>query len=191
MRALILEDDRVIARDIYEIACSLEFEARFVHNFEQALTTLSEFEPDLILCDINLGAGQTGIHFIEAARTRIPKLEVIFITAHFDRKTLEKVTALKPLHFIVKPYNKDQVITSLNLARVKTEFEQDDQVEGLTAKELQIVKLIADKHTSREISEILFISEKTVRNHRYNITKKLHLPDRQNSLLSWAVEHLK
>ena len=48
----------------------------------------------------------------------------------------------------------------------------------LTARESQVVKLIAEGHTSREIAGLLFISERTVERHRENILEKLHMRDR-------------
>ena len=56
-----------------------------------------------------------------------------------------------------------------------------------TATESRILSLIAEQKKSKEIAEILFVSEKTIRNHRYNIKKKLDLPKENNSLLKWAI----
>ena len=61
----------------------------------------------------------------------------------------------------------------------------------LTATESRILNLIAQQKKSKEIAEILFVSEKTIRNHRYNINKKLDLPKENNSLLKWAIINVK
>ena len=61
----------------------------------------------------------------------------------------------------------------------------------LTATESKVLKLIAEQKKSKEIAEILFVSEKTIRNHRYNIKKKLDLPNENNSLLKWAILNFK
>lgn len=60
----------------------------------------------------------------------------------------------------------------------------------LTADELRIVKLIAQRKTSKEISEIMFLAPKTIENKRYQICKKLKLAG-HNSLLLFAVENRK
>jgi DNA-binding CsgD family transcriptional regulator len=62
-------------------------------------------------------------------------------------------------------------------------------LENLTQHEVNILKLIARQKTSAEIANMLFISPKTVANHRSNIGKKLELSGEQNSLLKWAIEH--
>ena len=64
-------------------------------------------------------------------------------------------------------------------------------IRGLTRMENIILGLIAQQKKSKEIAEILFVSEKTIRNHRYNIKKKLDLPKENNSLLKWAILNFK
>ncbi|HCY45200.1 MAG TPA: DNA-binding response regulator, partial [Flavobacteriales bacterium] len=51
------------------------------------------------------------------------------------------------------------------------------------------LKLISRKKTTSEIADMLFISPKTVSNHRNNISKKLDLGGKQNGLMKWALEH--
>lgn len=62
---------------------------------------------------------------------------------------------------------------------------------NFTATESKILQLIAQQKKSKEIAKILFVSEKTIRNHRYNIKKKLDLPKENNSLLKWAILNFK
>ena len=64
-------------------------------------------------------------------------------------------------------------------------------IRGLTKMENIILGLIAQQKKSKEIAAILFVSEKTIRNHRYNIKKKLDLPKENNSLLKWALLNFK
>ena len=64
-------------------------------------------------------------------------------------------------------------------------------IRGLTRMENIILGLIAQQKKSKEIANLLYLSEKTIRNHRYNIKKKLDLPNENNSLLKWAVSRFK
>jgi DNA-binding CsgD family transcriptional regulator len=64
-------------------------------------------------------------------------------------------------------------------------------IRGLTKMENIILGLIAQQKKSKEIADLLYLSEKTIRNHRYNIKKKLDLPNENNSLLKWAVSRFK
>ena len=64
-------------------------------------------------------------------------------------------------------------------------------IRGLTRMENIILGLIAQQKKSKEIADLLYLSEKTNRNHRYNIKKKLDLPNKNNSLSRWAVMSFK
>jgi DNA-binding CsgD family transcriptional regulator len=64
-------------------------------------------------------------------------------------------------------------------------------ISGLTRMENIILDLIAKQKKSKEIANLLYLSEKTIRNHRYNIKKKLDLPNENNSLSRWAVMSFK
>jgi DNA-binding CsgD family transcriptional regulator len=70
-------------------------------------------------------------------------------------------------------------------------YSNEDLLKGLSLTEYKIIDLIAKQKKSKEIGELLFISDKTVRNHRYNIIKKLNIPNDNNSLLKWALTHMK
>ena len=64
-------------------------------------------------------------------------------------------------------------------------------IRGLTRMENIILGLIAKQKKSKDIANLLYLSEKTIRNHRYNIKKKLDLPNENNSLSRWAVMSFK
>ena len=64
-------------------------------------------------------------------------------------------------------------------------------ISGLTRMENIILGLIAKQKKSKDIANLLYLSEKTIRNHRYNIKKKLDLPNENNSLSRWAVMSFK
>jgi len=61
----------------------------------------------------------------------------------------------------------------------------------LTFAERKVLALIAEHKTSKQIGDLLFISEKTVEGHRSNIINKLNLPKEKNSLLVWATSYYK
>jgi DNA-binding NarL/FixJ family response regulator len=62
------------------------------------------------------------------------------------------------------------------------------QAQVLTAREQEVIKLIAESHSNREIAELLVISEKTVERHRSNILEKLGMHDRVQ-LTRYAIRH--
>ena len=81
------------------------------------------------------------------------------------------------------------VNASLTKYLIEDNAQKADIHAKLSAHEINILKLIARQKTTNEIGEMLFISPKTVGNHRSNIGKKLKLSGEQNGLLKWAIKH--
>jgi DNA-binding CsgD family transcriptional regulator len=76
-----------------------------------------------------------------------------------------------------------------NELSIDKNIDHNSELLKLTFAEKKIVELIAQHKTSRQIAELLFISEKTVEGHRTNIIQKLGLPKEKNTLLVWASKH--
>ena len=190
-RILILEDEIIVALDLQEILEAAGFSTFVTHNYQDAMDAVKKHKPHLAICDINLGNGDTGINFAKAAKLILPKMEVIYVTAFSDQKMVESAELTNPFNYIVKPWNEEQIKVSVNMAfKYLLEMQKKNElIESLSASEYKILDLIAKQKKSKEIADLLFIAEKTVRNHRYNIIKKLNLPNDNNSLLKWAIAH--
>ena len=65
-----------------------------------------------------------------------------------------------------------------------------DELSKLTLSERKIVELIGQQKTSKQIAELLFLSEKTVEGHRSNVIEKLGLVKEKNTLLKWAIQNI-
>jgi len=190
-RILVLEDEIIVALDLKEILEQEGFEIILCRNYEEAIQQLKTYKPQLILCDINLGIGKTGIDFAKIAKATMPFLEIIYISAFTNNHIIEQARETEPLNYIVKPWTEEQIKVTIQIAfkYISEKEAQNSMLKELSLSEYKILDLIAKQKKSKEIAEILFISEKTVRNHRYNIIKKLNLPNDNNSLLKWAISH--
>jgi DNA-binding NarL/FixJ family response regulator len=190
-RILILEDEIIVALDIKEILENLGYVCRVFHVFGTAIQAIDSFHPHLVICDINIGDGPSGIDFVRQAQNRIPGLAVIYLTAFSDRQMVELAGKTHPLNYILKPWSDHQIRVSVEMAfdYIQLQPEQSKILADLTHAELKILELIAQNKKSKEIADMLFISEKTVKNHRYHISKKLNLSTENNSLLSFALSH--
>jgi DNA-binding CsgD family transcriptional regulator len=122
----------------------------------------------------------------------LPKLEIIYVTAFSNKQMMDDVATTNSLNYIVKPWNEEQIKVSVKMAfnYIEKKYTKEGLLKGLSLTEYKIIDLISKQKKSKEIGEILFISDKTVRNHRYNIIKKLDIPNDNNSLLKWALTHL-
>ena len=190
-KILLLEDEIIVALDLQEILDAAGYITIVTHNVLEAMDVVKKFKPHLVICDINLGNGPSGIDFIIEAKHILPKLEVIYVTAFSDQKMVTSAELTDPFNYIVKPWNEEQIKVSVNMAfhYLIEKMKKDSIVDCLSLSEYKILDLIAKQKKSKEIADMLFIAEKTVRNHRYNIIKKLNLPNDNNSLLKWAITH--
>lgn len=191
-KILILEDEIIVALDLQELLTNEGYTVSVVHSFSQAINELSEFMPQVIICDINLGEIKTGIDFAATARTLRTAPEIIYISAFSTKQFIEDAEKTFPLNYIVKPWNNEQIKVSVQMAfhYIEGKKNKSQVLDMLTHIEYKILDMIARKMTSEEIAQTLFLSEKTIRNHRYRINKKLNLPNENNSLLKWAITNL-
>lgn len=191
-RVLIIEDERLVAIDLQELLEAAGYQTEVAHSSEEALEKAERFVPHLVLCDINLGEGATGIDCIRHLQQSFAKLEVIYITAFSSSEVIRAADETEPFNYIVKPYNDSQIRVAVQMAFNYLErSKKDTRISELSLSEFRVLELVAEQKTSKEIAAQLFIAEKTVRNHRYNIIKKLGLPNDKNSLLKWAIGNLK
>jgi len=192
-RILILEDEMVIARDLEVILNQMQgCELEIANSSSEFLAVFPQFQPHLALCDINLEEKlNNGLTLAKKMRQHYD-FGLIFVTAHSDKQFLNEAGKLNPLGYILKPFEPKQVIAAVDIALGSFDvreggLEKSAVVSDLTEREYDILKLISEGMTTVELADALFISPKTVENHRRNIARKLDLEPKNNSLQSWAL----
>ena len=169
---------------------------------KEALEKIRAMQPDVAILDIEMP------HFtgLEVAQTLIQegsKTAFILLTLFKDESFFRKALAIGIMGYLLKESSETEIIRSIRSVHqkrpyvnpelthllIQTNQEGHKVLEQLSEQEINILKLIAQQKTSREIANMLFISPKTVSNHRTNISKKLDLGGEQNGLLKWALEH--
>lgn len=155
----------------------------------EALALVERLRPDLVVLDLVL-PDTRGAELLEAMRTRVPQLRVVVVTAQDRlhavadahragaRAIVTKQAALSELRTAIRAVldgGTHYDATSRALLEEAALF--DLAPTPLTARERQIVQLVASGRTSREIASELGISVKTVSNHRFRISEKLGIDD--------------
>jgi DNA-binding LytR/AlgR family response regulator len=113
---LIVEDDPIIASDLsYHMKDFGYSPYPAVSNFEDALLLLNNVLPDLVLIDVNLEGEKDGIDLAEVINQKY-QLPIVFLTAHHDRKTMDRIKATRPSAYLVKPLQVHNLQTSIELA---------------------------------------------------------------------------
>ena len=157
------------------------------------------FRPDIVLMDVNLKDGENGIDITRKLTNEIPRLKVIGLSMHNDISLVKKFIASGAKGYLSKGDPSEELIKAIQevykgsiyiSSSIKDKLmlaSFDDSPAEMTARELEIVKFTAMGLTSKEISEKLFISPRTVETHRHNILKKFDLHNTAQ-LIAWAKE---
>jgi DNA-binding NarL/FixJ family response regulator len=155
-----------------------------------------EGDIDLVIIDISMPR-MTGLQAVRELHARRPDLRILILSMHQNEQYLYEALKAGASGYVLKtvadrdlveacraamrgePFLYPGAMTPLirdYLQRARTD--QPLREEPLTARELEVVKLIAEGYSSRQIADALVISEKTVERHRANILEKLGMHDR-------------
>jgi DNA-binding NarL/FixJ family response regulator len=187
---LVVEDEIIVAKDISETLVSCGFRISGIAN--NAMSAMQLFKsriPDLILCDINLGKGKTGIDFVREAM-KIQRVPVVFVTAYSDDNTVNEAFDTIPDAYLTKPFTNEQLCITVNrvLRKAKGYLKTDPDIPKPTKREMEIIRMIAKGHSSKQISRDLSISFETVQSHRKNLFQKYNI-NSSAELISLAHKH--
>lgn len=115
-KILIVEDEPLIALDIKRRLLRLSYEvAAITNSAETALAAVAQFQPDLVLMDIQIEGDINGIQTAAQIRTQY-RIPIVFLTAHADQVTLNQAKATQPFGYIVKPFENHDLSTAIEIA---------------------------------------------------------------------------
>lgn len=159
-------------------------------------------QPDIALLDMNM-PGMSAIDILEKIARQRSRTKVVVLTMHNEVSIFNRARALGAKGYVLKEFavkelqiclsevSKNNIWFSPELTRALVTDALNDPLDGfqtLSFSEQKIVQLIAQQHTSKTIAQLLFVSEKTVENHRSNIIRKLGLSAEKNALFVWALK---
>jgi len=174
-------------------------------NSQEALDAVRELHPDILLMDI----GMPGPDALSATRQVVqeaPDTRVLMLTMHEDGALMQEYLRSGASGYIIKRAAESELIDAIyavwrgmiyvhpSLMRAlvtppqKPASPTTDEAEPLTTREVEILRLIVQGHTNRQIADSLNISVRTVETHRANLMDKLNLHSRVD-LVRYASEH--
>jgi len=113
---LIVEDEEIVAQDLANTLAHLGYTViGSTAKGEEALVLVREQHPDVVLMDIRLTGAMDGVETAERVR-RENDAAVIYLTAHSDRTTLDRAKCTEPFGYILKPFEKRQLETHIEMA---------------------------------------------------------------------------
>lgn len=188
-KVVIADDHNVVIKGIIEL---LGKDFNVIGTFSKADEVskfLSNNKADLLITDISMPESN-GLDYISSYERLYPDLNILVFSMHSDVEYVKKALSLGAKGFILKDATNDVLLdgiqevskgnsffcinTALLLAEgIKNDLKKIDYNNLLTRREKEILKLIADGKSTKQIADTLFLSERTVSSHRYNIMKKL------------------
>ena len=209
IRLLIADDHPLLRaglRQVIETDTHLKIIAEAADG-KTALQLLTSHQPDVAVLDVEM-PHLTGFQLMRELRAQRIGTAVVFLTMYSDEEIFNEALDLGALGYVLKDSATTDIIGAIRAAasgqhfispaisnylfnratRSTTLIQQLPRLNDLTATERRVIKLIAENKTSKEIAAELFISHRTVENHRANICQKLDLKG-SHSLLKFAFDH--
>jgi DNA-binding NarL/FixJ family response regulator len=178
---------------------------------EQAIARVADLAPDVVLMDVRMPR-VSGIDATKAIATAVPAAKILMLTVSDEEDDLYDAIKAGATGYLLKEISIEEVATAIravvsgqslispsmaskllseftNLAK-KADERQSVPTPRLTDRELEVLKLVAEGMSNREIAGELYISENTVKNHVRNILEKLHLHSRMEAVVYAVREKL-
>lgn len=172
---LIIEDSEFTSALIEDYLLSQNFVVcGIASSFYEAQTLFEIHQPTIIICDIHLDGNKNGIECIKTIKLNFPPPLVIFISSDSKREILLKAQKTKPQAYLTKPFTKDQLLTAIEMAIIIRQGNHYSNY-NLTDKEIEVLRLLGEGKSNKQIGEELFISHHTVDSRRRKIMLKLNV----------------
>lgn len=152
-------------------------------NAEAARELLKSDNFDILITDYEM-PGMSGMELVQLARASCPDIKTIILSMHDDPAVVRELLKMGVDGYVLKNDTHQSIEQALDKVTRGKKFLSEDISEiliqgidqekstNLTPREVEIVKLIAKEYSTKQIADILFISERTVETHRKNILKK-------------------
>jgi DNA-binding NarL/FixJ family response regulator len=193
MRVLIADDHGIVRsglRKLLESEDGIEVVAEAGDGVE-ACDRAIEHRPDLAILDVKM-PGMNGLEATRAIRDSAPDVSVLMLSMHDEERYLFEALKAGASGYVLKRAADRELIDAIRAvergepfltpeaqqALIRDVLDDGAAEEELTPREEQVVKLVAEAHTNKEIAELLGLAEKTAENHRSNAMRKLGMRDR-------------
>jgi DNA-binding NarL/FixJ family response regulator len=195
IRVFLLDDHEVVRRGVHDL---LDDEADIevvgeAATVEQALVRVPALRPDVAVLDVRLPDGD-GVTVCRELRSRLPELACLMLTSFDDEEALLDSIMAGASGYVLKQIQGSDLVSAVRtvargqslldpsaaaklMARLRggqeKEAEEPDALPGLTGREREILALIGEGLTNRQIGQRLYLAEKTVKNHISRLLAKL------------------
>lgn len=205
---VLLADDHRILREGIRALIEDQGDIEVVGEAEDGQATVklvAQLQPDVVVMDIAMPL-LNGLEATRQIKRDHSHVKVLILTMHENEEYIRQVLAAGALGYVLKDaaardllgairtVNQGEAVLSPAITRLVIEdylrwgdIRPEDTTSGLTAREREVLQLIAEGYTNKEMAEILSLSVKTIQSHRSNLMNKLDLHDR-GELIKYAIQ---
>ena len=191
---VLIADDHGIVRSGVKLLLDRQPDIDVVAEAEDgvdAVETVIQLRPDVAVLDVSMPR-MTGLQATHEIKQQAPDTQVLILSMHDDERYLFEALRAGAAGYVLKRAADQDLVDAVRAAGrgepfltasaqqtlIRDFLERGEQPAELTPREQEVVKLIAEAHTNKEIAEILHLSEKTVESHRGRVLQKLGMRDR-------------
>lgn len=195
MKVLVIDDDKLVCASL-KIILQADPNVQVVglgHNGKMAIELFESLQPDILLMDIRMEI-MSGLEAGEQLLKKYPNARILYLTTFSDDEYIIKALSIGAKGYLLKQ-NFESIIPSLKAVEMGQSVFGDEIITkipsllhlapktnlshfGLTDKEIELLTLIAEGYSNKEIAEHIYLSEGTVRNYISTLLEKLDLRDR-------------
>ena len=205
---ILIADDHAVVRSGLRVLLGADPDLELVgeaEDGEEALRLVETLRPDMILLDVTMPP-DNGIETTKRLKEAYPELIVLILTMHEDEALLHEALRVGAAGYVIKRAEESEILQAIHAVSrgdvyvhpamtrallrqpVTTEHRRGSEVDALTPREIDVLRLLVKGNTNRQAAGLLGLSVRTVENHRANLMGKLGLSSRVE-LVSYAEEH--
>ena len=170
-------------------------------SMSEALSIVEEHRPDLLITELEgMSGGLSGLSLIERSRGAVPSLRPIVLSMHREAQIIDAALVAGAAAYVVKTAHPEDLASAVRQVFSHSVYlaarpnppapiaRQVDDEPGLTRRELEILRLVAEGHSNAQLARMLWVTEQTVKFHLSNIYRKLDVANRTEAS-RWAQMH--
>ena len=171
----------------------------------EALSMVEAHRPDILITELEGHSGDfSGLVLIERAKAAVPPVRPIVLSMHTDSRIIDAALVAGAAAYVVKTAHPEDLASAVRQAFSHSVYLAgrpavmpvtapakpaiDAESQGLTRRELEILRLVAEGHSNAQLARMLWVTEQTVKFHLSNIYRKLDVANRTEAS-RWAQRH--
>jgi len=201
IRVVIADDHSVVRRGLRQV---LEADGEFevvaeAGNIESARRYVRGHHPDVLVLDLNMPEGSS-LDAVPEIRSEAPNTQIVVLTMQAEPAYARQALSAGVLGYVLKDAADAELVEAVRRAAVGDSYLNPrlgarvaaeppvGPPDGLSERELEVLRMVALGHTNTEIADELYLSVRTVETHRAHIQQKLRLASR-SELVRYALDH--